>query len=48
MSIEELFMLLKVLAVDNYDMKAPEFVKLVEKRISEILAERGKTDDGDN
>lgn len=45
MSIEELFMVLKVMAVDNYDMKAPEFAKLVEKRITEIMTERASANE---
>ena len=40
MSVEELINLMKVLAVDNYDMKAPEFAKLLEKSIVEIFKQR--------
>lgn len=40
MSVEELINLIKVLAVDNFDMKAPEFAKLLEKSIIEILKQR--------
>lgn len=45
MSIDELLLLLKVMAVDNYDMKAPEFAKLIEKRLTEIMAERTKANE---
>lgn len=45
MSVEELINLMKVLAVDNYDMKAPEFAKLLEKSIIEIFKQREQTNE---
>lgn len=48
MSVEELINLIKVLAVDNFDMKAPEFAKLLEKSIIQIFKEREQQKDDSN
>lgn len=45
MSVEELINLIKVLAVDNYDMQAPAFAKLLEKQIIEIFKQREQTNE---
>ena len=40
MSIDELITLIINLAVDNYDMKAPQFAKLLKDNIIEIFKQR--------
>lgn len=40
MSIDELLNLIINLAVDNYDMKAPQFAKLLKDNIIEIFKQR--------
>lgn len=40
MSIDELLNLIINLAVDNYDMKAPQFAKLLKENIIEIFKQR--------
>lgn len=40
MSIDELINLIINLAVDNYDMKAPQFAKLLKDNIIEIFKQR--------
>lgn len=40
MSIDELLNLIINLAVDNYDMKAPQFAKLLKDNIIEIFKKR--------
>lgn len=40
MSIDELLNLIIALAVDNYDMKAPQFAKLLKDNIIEIFKQR--------
>lgn len=40
MSIEELLNLIINLAVDNYDMRAPQFAKLLKDNIIEIFKQR--------
>lgn len=40
MSIDELLNLIINLAVDNYDMRAPQFAKLLKDNIIEIFKQR--------
>lgn len=40
MSIDELINLIINLAVDNYDMKAPQFAKLLKENIIEFFKQR--------
>ena len=40
MSIDELLNLIINLAVDNYDMKAPQFAKLLKENIIDIFRQR--------
>lgn len=40
MSIDELLNLIINLAVDNYDMKAPQFAKLLKENIIDIFKQR--------
>lgn len=51
MSIDELINLIINLAVDNYDMRAPQFAKLLKDNIIEIFKQREqeqKADDSSN
>lgn len=45
MSIDELLNLIINLAVDNYDMKAPQFAKLLKDNIIEIFKQREQTNE---
>lgn len=45
MSVEELINLMKILAVDNCEMSAPQFVKVLEKAILEIFKQREQTNE---
>lgn len=47
MSIDELINLIINLAVDNYDMKAPQFAKLLKDNIIEIFKQREEAQKAD-
>lgn len=47
MSVEELMNLIINLAVDNYDMKAPQFAKLLKDNIIEIFKQREEAQKAD-